>query len=90
MTNSVLVVTSELLDLGAGAHRRVVFPDATHLIRDGVLHVASSIEGRGNLAAFAPGEWRSVVGGLEVETTAVTLETIGSADATLVTTAGVQ
>ena len=87
--SSVLVVTHELIDVGAGAHRAVVFPDASHHIDDGgVLHVRSTVQGRGNIAAFADGEWRTVIGGIDVFTIPVTIETIGDADATRVTVGG--
>lgn len=89
-TTSVLVVLNEPLDLGSGAHERVVFPDATHHVDEaGVLHIRSQIVGAGNLAAFGPGEWRSLLAGVNVATVPVIVETVGQANATQVTTAGV-
>lgn len=61
---NTIVLTVNEMDFGAGMQRRHTFVGCTHHIDAGTLHIVSQEQGqKGNVAAFAPGEWRGVVRG---------------------------
>jgi len=65
---NTIVLSVEPLDFGAGPQVRHTFVECTHHIDGGTLHIVSQDPRvKGNVAGFAPGEWRGVVRGTVVQ-----------------------